>query len=229
MNADRQPAGMFITFEGPEGSGKTTHIQWLAATLTAAGQPVITAREPGDTSLGNAVRALLLEQTANPPCARAEALLFSAARAQLVDEVIRPALNGGRIILCDRYADSTLAYQGYGRQLDVSALQELTDFATAGVTPHLTLLLDIDPQIGLQRKQSGGQAEWNRLDAQTLAFHQAVRRGYLQLAQNEPARWRIIDAAQRVEVVQQTIAAAVAPFIARVSAAASPPSTSEST
>jgi dTMP kinase len=194
---------VFITLEGPEGSGKTTQVRALADFLCQQNYPVLTTREPGGTPIGDQIRAILtdLQNAAMHP--RTEILLFLAARAQLVEEVIRPALAQGTIVLCDRYADSTLAYQGYGHGVDLGTLRALLAFATGGLTPDLTLLLDIDPQVGLQRRRSAGQ--WNRLDAYDLAFHQRVRQGYLELARAEPHRWRVVDAAQPFEVVQSIL------------------------
>lgn len=198
---------MFITFEGPEGSGKTSQIRTLAEALRQAGHAVVATREPGGTAIGDQVRAILtrLDNTAMHP--RAEILLFLAARAQLVEQVIRPETNAGRIVLCDRYADSTLAYQGYGHGYDRDLLRRLLNFATAGLKPDLTLLLDLDPAVGLQRKKSS--EEWNRLDAYELVFHQRVRQGFLELAQAEPARWTIIDASRPLAEVQSDIRSAV--------------------
>ena len=184
---------MFITFEGPEGSGKTTQIKGLAAYLCAEGRDVITTREPGGTPISDQIRTVLmdLQNTAMHP--RTEILLFLAARAQLVEEIIRPHTAGGKVVICDRYADSTLAYQGYGHGYDRAMLRRLLDFATGGLWPDLTLLLDVDPAEGLQRKKTAG--EWNRTDAYTLAFHQRVRAGYLEMAAREPQRWVVINAA----------------------------------
>jgi dTMP kinase len=194
---------MFITIEGPEGSGKTSHIPPLAEFLRARGLTVITTREPGGTEIGDQVRAILtrLENVEMHP--RTEILLFLAARAQLVEQCIRPNLQEGNLILCDRYADSTLAYQGYGHGLDLALLRQFLNFATGGLWPDLTILLDIDPEQGLKRKQSGG--EWNRLDAYALAFHQRVWHGYRELEQQDPQRWVRIDASQSFETVQEQI------------------------
>ncbi|MEZ4709715.1 MAG: dTMP kinase [Caldilineaceae bacterium] len=202
--------GFFITFEGPEGSGKTTQIRLLAEQLIKDGHQVLLTREPGGTTIGNAIREILLNQPHAEMSPRAEALLFNAARAQLVDEVVRPALTQGKIVLSDRYNDSTLAYQGYGRNQNLSDLRGLGDFATAHLTPDLTLFLDIDPVEGLRRKQACDGAEWNRMEAQAVAFHQTVREGYLQLARQEPARWRIVNAAQDVAAIQSEIQRQVA-------------------
>ena len=194
---------MFVTFEGPEGSGKTSQIRALADYLHQAGYSVITTREPGGTPIGDQVRSVLtrLDNTAMNP--RTEILLFLASRAQLVEELVRPETQAGRIVLCDRYADSTLAYQGYGHGYDLDLLRGLLNFATGGLWPDLTLLLDLDPALGLQRKRNS--AEWNRLDAYTLAFHQRVRDGFLALASAQPERWVTVDAGLPRERVQAEI------------------------
>lgn len=194
---------MFITLEGPEGSGKTSQIPPLAEFLKQQGFRTLTTREPGGTEIGDQVRAVLtnLDNTSMHP--RTEILLFLAARAQLVEQCIRPALDQGSLVLCDRYADSTLAYQGYGHGNDLDNLRQLLNFATGGLWPDLTILLDIDPEKGLQRKRSGG--EWNRLDAYALAFHQRVWQGYQALAQRETNRWVTIDASQSFDSIQKQI------------------------
>jgi dTMP kinase len=198
---------LFVTFEGPEGSGKTTQIHRLAAVLEAQGLTVLVTREPGGTAIGNAVRTLLLDPAHTEMSPRAETLLFNAARAQIVDQVIRPALAAGQLVLCDRYADSTLAYQGYGHNQDLESLRLLADYATGGLLPHLTIYLDIDVREGLVRKRAGVAEEWNRMEEKALTFHQAVRLGYLELAAAEPERWLIVDAAQSVEAVHAAIIA----------------------
>jgi dTMP kinase len=198
---------MFITLEGPEGSGKTSQLPPLAEYLRQQGRSVFTTREPGGTEIGEQVRGVLtnLKNTGMDP--RTEILLFCAARAQLVEEVIRPRLVQGEIVLSDRYADATLAYQGYGHGYDRGLLRQLLDFATGGLWPDLTLLLDIPSEDGLRRKRSGG--EWNRLDAYELAFHQRVRAGYLELAHLEPKRWCVIDATLPAEIVQLALRQAI--------------------
>jgi len=203
---------MFITLEGPEGSGKSSHIQPLAEDLRRQGYRVYTTREPGGTVIGDQVRAILtrLDNTAMQP--RTEILLFQAARAQLVEEVIRPRLAQGEIVLCDRYADSTLAYQGYGHGVDLGVLRRLLEFATGGLQPDLTVLLDVDVEEGLRRRRTCG-GEWNRLDAYQLEFHRRVRQGYLELAGSQPARWRIIDAGQAQPDVFRALAAAVQQYM----------------
>lgn len=207
---------MFITLEGPDGSGKTRQIQPMAEFLRGKGYSVFTAREPGGTRIGDQVREILmnLENTSMRP--RTETLLFCSARAQLVDEVIRPHLDNGEIVLLDRYADSTMAYQGYGHQNDLALIRSLLDFATGGLKPNLTLLLDLDPEIGLRRRQENG-SEWNRLDAYQLKYHRRVRRGYLEMAAAEPQRWRLIDAGQPPDMVQSQIQEALLLFLSNLS------------
>ena len=203
---------LFITFEGPDGSGKTTQAQLLYEYLQERGYPVFLTREPGGTGIGDQIREVLhsLENTEMLP--QTEILLYSASRAQLVGQIIRPHLARSEIVLCDRYADSTLAYQGYGHGLDLQVLQVITTFATGGLKPDLTIYLDIDVEEGLRRKLAAyeaGEAEWNRMDQQEIAFHRRVREGYLQMVAAEPERWVIIEAAQLEDVAQQAIRAKV--------------------
>jgi len=194
---------MFITFEGPDGSGKTTQINPLSDFLIQKGYSVLITREPGGTAIGDQIRQVLsdLKNTGMHP--RSETLLFLAARAQLVEQVIKPHLEKGFIVLCDRYADSTMAYQGYGHQNDLDQIKNLINFATGGLRPDLTLLFDMDVEEGLQRKAHG--SEWNRLDAYNLEFHQRVRKGYHILAESEPERWVKIEAGQPPEIIQVAI------------------------
>ena len=194
---------MFITLEGPEGSGKSTQIRRLAKRLEAMGYPVITTREPGGTPIGDQIRHVLVRLENKELHPRTEILLFLAARAQLVEQLIKPAIQDGKIILCDRYGDSTLAYQGYGHGLDLDKLRQMLDFATDHLKPDLTILLDLDVKIGLMRKKA--EDEWNRLDAYEVLFHERVRQGYLQLAAEEPERWRIVDASQGIDAVQEDL------------------------
>ncbi len=199
---------MFITFEGPEGSGKTTQFTRTVAALQAAGHDVLATREPGGTPIGEQIRSVLLDRPENTTMTpEAEALLFSAARAQHVRERIRPALAAGKIVLCDRFADSTLAYQGYGHGLDLEALRRITAFATGGLTPDITIYLDCPPEIGLRRKAN--QAEWNRLDGMALDFHRRVYGGFLALMADSPTRWVRIDATRPADDVFAQIAAAL--------------------
>jgi dTMP kinase len=199
---------MFITLEGPEGSGKSMQICDLAEFLRQQDRQVLTTREPGGTFIGDQIREVIMRMENTMMSPRAEILLFCAARAQIVEEVIRPNLEKGLVVISDRYADSTLAYQGYGHGLDLAILRQILHFATGGLIPDLTLLLDVDVEVGLKRRRIGG-GEWNRLDAQQLAFHQRVRQGYLKMAAEEPDRWHIIDARQKPDKVQTDIRAAI--------------------
>jgi dTMP kinase len=195
---------MFITLEGPEGSGKTSHIKPLAEWLTAQGHVVYATREPGGTQIGDQIREVLVDLKNKDMHPRTELLLFQAARAQIVEQVLKPHLAAGEIVLCDRYFDSTLAYQGYGHNLfSLDEIRSLIHFATGGLVPDLTILLDLDVELGLQRK--GKTDEWNRLDALTVDFHKRVRAGYLELVKLEPQRWRVVDAGQRWEQVQDKL------------------------
>lgn len=199
---------LFITFEGPDGSGKSTQIDLLAAYLKEQGYQVLCTREPGGTSIGNQIRQVLHDVANTEMSSQAEVLLYAASRAQLVHQVILPHLAGGGVVLSDRYADSTYAYQGYGRQLDAAILRSITQFATQGLKPDITIYLDVDVEQGLHRKitaSDSGQGEWNRMDQLELTFHQRVRHGYLEMAQLEPNRWLVIDASASIEVVQQRI------------------------
>ena len=185
---------MFITLEGPEGSGKTSQLPGLAAALRAAGYPLVTTREPGGTPIGDQIRHVLFDLDNKSMNPRSEILLFQASRAQLVEEVIRPALAAGKIVLCDRYADSTLAYQGYGHGVDLGALGEIVNFATGGLKPALTVFLDVPVDVGLKRRNKGG--DWNRLDDYDQAFHHRVYEGYQKLIAAEPQRWVVVNAAK---------------------------------
>jgi dTMP kinase len=194
---------MFITLEGPEGSGKTSHIPYLVEFLREKGYTIFPTREPGGTSIGEQIRDVLhsLKNTEMHP--RTETLLYQAARAQFVEQVIRPRLAVGEIVLSDRYADSTLAYQGYGHQQDLEQVRNLIKYATGGLVPDLTVLLDVDVEVGLKRKKKGD--EWNRMDAYTVEFHRRVRNGYLEMVKQEPGRWVVVDAGQGWSEVQQDL------------------------
>jgi dTMP kinase len=205
--------GLFITFEGPEGSGKTTQIRLLTDWLGEQGREVLPTREPGGTRIGEAIRDVLLNPTHTEMCAEAEILLFSAARAQLVRQTLQPHLAQGGVVLCDRFADSTLAYQGYGRLLDLNSLRQITLFATGGLIPALTICLDLPVLEGLRRKQGGDQAEWNRMERERLDFQERVRLGYLALAAAEPQRWFVLDARRGIEVIQAEIRQRVAALL----------------
>jgi dTMP kinase len=195
---------MFITLEGPEGSGKTSHIPALVEFLQGKGYNVFPTREPGGTSIGEQIREVIHNLNNVEMKPRTETLLYQAARAQIVDEVIRPRLAAGEIVISDRYYDSTIAYQGYGHQQDLAQVRALVRFATGGLVPDLTILLDVDVELGLQRKTRNG-SEWNRLDAYTLDFHQRVRSGYLNMVKQEPERWVVIDAGKDWQTVQEEL------------------------
>lgn len=195
---------MFITFEGSEGSGKSTQINMLADHLRQRGYEVLVTREPGGTHIGEQVRQCLHDVRNKEMTAVAEVLLYSASRSQLVREVIVPALENGVIVISDRYADSTIAYQGYGRQLDLEALGTITHFATGGLKPDLTILFDIDVEEGLSRRSVGGE-EMNRMDLQEIAFYKRVRNGYLELVKQEPERWVTVNAGRPPDEVQNDV------------------------
>lgn len=234
---------LFVTFEGAEGSGKSTQARILYERLQLRGYPVILTREPGGTRIGNMIRRILLDLQHTEMAAPTETLLFLAARAQLVSEVIRPYLNVGGIVLCDRYVDSTYAHQGYGLGRDLNELRAITSAATGGLMPDLTLYLDLSAEEGLERKmaakrtdnenrapalgirsavappqQSAAQSsvEWNRLDARGLAYHQQVATGYSELVAQDPERWRVLDARLPINELAQAVEAAVEPLLKRV-------------
>ena len=200
--------GVFITFEGPDGSGKTTQIGLLCDYLKSRGCDVLGTREPGGTPIGDQIRTVLHDVNNEEMTDQTEFLLYSASRAQLVREVIKPYLENGGVVVSDRFADSSMAYQGYGRQLNLDSVKAITEFATDGLTPNLTIYLDLPVEVGLGRKlvahddQSG---EWNRLDRQQIDFHERVRAGYLEMAKHQPDRWLVIDATQEIELTQQLI------------------------
>lgn len=199
--------GTFITLEGPDGSGKTSQAEALGDYLRGRGHDVLLTREPGGTPIGDQIRAVLTALENETMLPQAEFLLFSASRAQLVEEVIRPNLRAGRWVISDRFSDSSLAYQGFGHRLDLDSLWTITRFATGGLTPDLIFLLDIPAEMGLQRREKGGS--WNRLDAYDLEFHRRARAGYLQLAEAEPERWVVVDASRSFETVQEELQAIV--------------------
>lgn len=195
---------MFITFEGPDGSGKTTQITLLCRYLRQYGYEVVATREPGGTEIGDQIRGCLHDVRNTRMTPAAEILLYSASRAQLVQQIIRPALESGAIVICDRYADSTVAYQGYGRGLNLDDLRFITRFATGGLQPDLTFLLDLDVEAGIRRRTAGGD-EMNRMDLQNAQFHQRVRKGYLRMVAAQPTRWVVVNADRDVEDVQTEI------------------------
>ena len=201
--------GWFITIEGPEGAGKTTQAARLETWLRDAGVPVVRTREPGGTKLGEQLRDLLLDHSASTPIEPlADALLFNAARRQLVAEVIRPAMDGGTSVVCARFADSTLAYQGYGSGLDLGTLRSLEAIATDGLRPDLTILLDLPVETGLARKTEG--VDQTRFETGfDVAFHRRVRDGFLSLAAAEPGRFAVVDAAAPTAAVWSAVQVAV--------------------
>jgi len=196
--------GTFIVFEGPEGGGKSSQLQRLAEELRARGIPVVTTREPGGTELGNQLRALLLGLTDYAILPKAEVLLLAAARTQHIHEVIAPALGRGMVVLCDRYVDSTYAYQGAGRGLDLGPLLCIQEYATGGLEPGLRLLLDVAVETGLARRYAETSSV-NRIDLADHEFHQRVRNAYLQAARANPDGWVIVDAEQTPEAVAEDI------------------------
>lgn len=208
--------GLFITFEGPEGSGKTTQCRHLAQWLQTHGQSVLITREPGGTPIAEAIRTLLLtrqraawkKEIMTPAC---EAALVLAARSQHVTHTIVPALEKGMIVLCDRFFDSTLAYQGFGRGLNRQDLTRFNDFATGGIQPTLTFLLDLPVKEGLRRRKKA--ANQNRMDQESLAFHERVRRGFVTLARQDAGRWRKLDAQQSPEQLAEEIIRHIQPVV----------------
>jgi len=198
--AERLP-GIFITLEGPEGAGKTTQLKVLSKFLEEQNIVHVITRDPGGTALGKPIRRVLLDKESiiHPVT---ELLLYEADRAQNVSEIIRPALLEGKLVFCDRYTDSTLAYQGYGRNLDLKLIDQLNEIATQGLRPEVTILFDIESSAGLSRLHPSGH---DRLEREALEFHQKVRNGYLELAKKDPARFRIIDAGGPMSVVQEEL------------------------
>ncbi len=194
---------MFITLEGPEGSGKTSHIPYLVEFLREKGYTVFPTREPGGTSIGEQIREVIHDLKNAEMHPRTETLLYQAARAQIVEQVLKPRLKAGEIVISDRYFDSTIAYQGYGHGQDLTQIRQLVHYATGGLTPDLTILLDLEVEIGLQRKSK--QEEWNRMDAYTVDFHKRVRAGYLELVKEAPQRWQVVDSSQKWDVVQEAL------------------------
>jgi dTMP kinase len=214
VKPNRGAPGLFISFEGGEGSGKSTQVARLAARLRGSALDPLVTREPGGTSLAEGIRALLLDPECRP-VPLAEALLMEASRAQLVENVIRPALASGRIVLCDRYDDSTLAYQGGGRGLDPAMLAEWNRVATGGLVPDLTLLFDVAPSTGLKRRKRAG-ADTNRLDREPPEFHARVRQRYLEIAAAAPQRWTVLDASLPEDELEARVWEAVGPRLTSV-------------
>ncbi|MBX3237361.1 MAG: dTMP kinase [Nitrospiraceae bacterium] len=209
----RRFPGIFITLEGIEGSGKSTQAKRLGAHLRALGYRIVETREPGGTPLAEKIRAVLLDRTAEPFAPETEAFLVFAARRQHVTQVIEPALSRGAIVLCDRFNDSTLAYQGSARGLDLASLERMNGLATDELEPDLTLLFDLPAKTGLARRRRA--AETNRLDRETLRFHEKVRAGFRSLARREPRRISLIDADRPEEAIARDVTQAVMPLLAR--------------
>jgi len=212
--------GIFITFEGPEGSGKSTHVRRLAAKLRAMGRKVVTVREPGGTPVGEAIRDVLQhDRRGEKMSPETEALLFMASRAHLVREIIRPALERGACVISDRFGDSTIAYQGFGRGLDVKALINLNAFVVDGAVPDLTLVLDLDVRHGFARLRARNKKKKespDRIEREKLPFHRRVRRGYLALARKNPKRFKVIDANREISAVDDSIWKAVCRKLGRM-------------
>lgn len=192
---------MFITLEGPEGSGKTSHIPYLVEYLREQGHTVFPTREPGGTSISEQIRDVLHDLKNAEMHPRTETLLYQAARAQIVEQVIKPRLADGEIVISDRYYDSTIAYQGYGHQQDLEQVRALVKYATGGLVPDLTILLDLDVEVGLNRKKKNG-LEWNRMDAHEVIFYERVRSGYMEMVKQEPNRWVVVNSEQKWDEVQ---------------------------
>ncbi len=210
--------GIFITFEGVEGSGKTTQAGLCCDYLREKGLEVIETREPGGTGLGEAIRKVLLSPVNSAPTPISELLLFLAARAQQVAEIIMPAIAAGKWVVCDRFSDSTLAYQGYGRGINVEGIRNINDLATGGLKPDLTILLDLDVEIGIKRAiteksefANGGRGD--RIEKEAREFHRIVRNGYLELAQQEPGRIKLIPATGSIDEVHKSVVSLVESFL----------------
>ncbi len=201
--------GRLITFEGPEGAGKSTQAALLISKLEARGIEVVYTREPGGTKLGEAIRGILQYNAAGEdPCPESEVLLFEASRAQLVRHVIQPALARGAWVLCDRFADSTTAYQGFGRGFSVELMETINRFAIGSAVPDMTILLDVNVSLGMQRcakRQVGKKVQYDRIESEALEFHEKVRQGYLELARRFPERFRKVDAMRLAEPIAEDV------------------------
>jgi dTMP kinase len=208
--------GRFIVFEGPDGAGKSVQARQLAERMRARGLAVTYSREPGGTELGEQVRHIVNDPGPTLRGPKADVLLYSAARAQHVDEVIRPALDAGHFVVCDRYATSTMAYQGYGSGMDLDLLQRIGDWVTGGLQPDIVILLDLSPQTGLERRAAGDADELTRWEDESrfdLAFHGRVREGYLEMAAADPERWVVIDGGGSIEQVAAAVDRALEPLL----------------
>ena len=201
--------GRLITFEGPEGGGKSTQAAMLIARLEERGIEIIYTREPGGTKLGEAIRGILQYDAAGEdPCPESEVLLFEASRAQLVRKVIQPALARGAWVVCDRFFDSTTAYQGFGRGFSVELIETINCFAIGDTMPDMTILLDVNISLGMQRcakRQAGKKIKYDRIESEALEFHEKVRQGYLELARRHPERFRKVDAMRHAEPIAADI------------------------
>ncbi len=197
--------GFFIVFEGGEGTGKSTQIHSLKKFLADKNFEVVLSWEPGGTPIGSAIREILLSTTSTGMSARCEALLYSAARAEHVEKVIRPALERGAIVLCDRYWDASRAYQGFGRGLGMKAIDDLNVWATDGLFPNRVYLFDLDPEKGLDRVKARGDGSLDRLEQESMDFHRKIRKAYVHLADSDPNRYRKIDAGQDLETIRKQI------------------------
>jgi len=202
--------GLFITFEGGEGCGKSTQARLLYNNLESRNIPVLLTHEPGGTPLGNRIRGILKAKRDYNISPQTELLLFAACRAQLIRDVILPALDKGTNVICDRFSGSTLAYQGYGRGLGLELIKSINSKATGGLEPDRIFLLDLEPKAGLGRKHNSGN---DRFEAEKIAFHRRVRDGYLELAGRDPGRWIVLEAQQPVEKLQKTILDRVWPIL----------------
>jgi dTMP kinase len=205
--------GLFITLEGPEGAGKSTQLPRLCEWLASLGHEVVSTRNPGGTEIGKQIRQVLLDPANKAMVPMAELMLYAADRAQHVEEVVRPALARGAVVICDRFGDSTLAYQGFGRGLDLTLLRALNEMATGGLRPDATLLLDVPSEIGLERVARSRAID--RLEDEAIAFHHRLRDGYLTLAADEPERFTVVDATQPADAVTAAVRAAVEKALAR--------------
>jgi dTMP kinase len=212
--------GKFITFEGPEGSGKSTQARLLVQDLKNDGREVVVTREPGGTAIGDAIRAILLNPELQEMDGVTELLLLAASRAQNVRQRVKPALERGCVVVCDRFTDSTLAYQGYGRKFDLKLLRSLNSIATGGIFPDLTILLDLPVELGLERAKALQKAEargqaGDRFEQEEMDFHRRLREGFLKLAAAEPQRFRVIPVQAEMEATHKQVAAAAREFLRR--------------
>ncbi|WP_120006387.1 dTMP kinase [Nesterenkonia muleiensis] len=215
-----ETSGVFIVLEGGEGAGKTTQLELLEEWLNRTGRAVLRTREPGGTAIGERIRSLVLDHGQGEVDPRTEALLFAASRAAHVTQKIRPALHSGTVVLCDRYIDSSLAYQGAGRGLGVEQVAQINEWATQGLQPDVTVLLDLDPEVSAERRaaRDGGDAG-DRIESADIEFHAALRRAFLDRAAAAPARYLVLDATDAVESIHHEVRARLEPLLHRAGAA----------